>query len=393
MLTELLWAAESKLSYDRGKSTGLAGLFGIGFVIFCVWKWNDLIYPTLSKLGIVNFADKIGLIYEGAAELSLLRIVGFLIALFLTLLIIWIALMALFIAVCGIVYAVQKYTFLKFLFKYTLVLPLKGILIVVITPLVIIEKVFSSIYRLLNPKGYARRKQQAEQKRIDNIRKSDRELISKIRVLFPEDVSIEEAFLRLNRLPTQGDDNFLIGITKDEKVYILLPSPYYWKEKSISINDSLEDYNYDGNFKEFKQTNEKYYDGLRLEYLDTKKYEYSKEMKVTNTTQNAEYDKVPFSSIEKIYDINAEKRVHFNNQFLVYSRTRAYVEYINYIQKRYLYNLKQLINLSETVDCEQYPHVMKELVKYTASNSDMVSLITTGNTIQWEGDQGEKRRS
>lgn len=392
MLRDLLWAAEAKMSYDRGKDTGLAGLFGIGLVILCVWKWNDIIHPLLTNIGVISFADKIGLVYEGASEMTLLRVIGFFIALCLTLAVIGVALLALFFIVCGIVYAVNQNPFLKWLLRYTLILPLKGALYAVLSPIILIEHIIIRMYRWLNPKGYAERKARAEEKRLAFVRRLDRKLISFIRGLWPNEVNLDEAFLRLNRLPMKGDDNFLIGITKDEKVYMLVPSPYYWKSQPISVNNALDDFDYSQLFHSSQEITEKYFDGLRLEFLETDKYEFVKEMKVTNEQKKGEYNKVPLSSIEKIYEIKEEKRVHFDNQFKVYGQVRAYIEYTDYIQKRYLYNLERLASLSETVDSVQYPHVMRELVKYSASNADMIALMKNGSAIKWEGEQREERR-
>lgn len=391
MLRELLWAAEAKMSYDRGKDTGLAGLFGIALVILCVWQWDDLIHPLLTNMGVVSFADKIGLVYEGASEITLLRVVGFLVALSLTLAVIGVALLVLFFIVCGIVYAVSQSPFLKWLLRYTLLLPLKGALYVVLSPLLLIEQIIIRSYQALNPKGYAERKAKAEEKRLAFIRRMDRELISYIRYFNPTEVRLEEAFLRLNRLPMKGDDNFLIGITQDEEVYMLVPSPYYWKTQPISKEDNLEDFDYNQPFLSSQKMTEKYFDGLRLEYIDAERRE-DREMKITNDQKSGEHKKVPLSSIEKIYHIREEKRVHYQGLFKLYGQVRAYIEYTDYIQKRYLYNLEKLLNLSETVDSTQYPHVMRELVKYSASNADMIALMKNGSAIKWEGEQSEERR-
>lgn len=64
MLTELLWALGAKQQHDGQKEQGWAGLLFIVLTILLVWKWNEWFYPVLDWIGLVGFADRVGLISQ-----------------------------------------------------------------------------------------------------------------------------------------------------------------------------------------------------------------------------------------------------------------------------------------------------------------------------------------
>ncbi|WP_432806098.1 hypothetical protein [Mycobacterium sp. Z3061] len=62
-MNTILSIANGLYQYHKGKQTGLPGLIGILLALLTVWQWDNIL-PILHKLGIVNFFDKIGLIYD-----------------------------------------------------------------------------------------------------------------------------------------------------------------------------------------------------------------------------------------------------------------------------------------------------------------------------------------
>lgn len=64
MLANLLWIINANYQYQRQKALGLAGFIGILLVIFMFWKWDSLFYPVLNQLGLVGFAERVGLISD-----------------------------------------------------------------------------------------------------------------------------------------------------------------------------------------------------------------------------------------------------------------------------------------------------------------------------------------
>lgn len=96
MLTDLLWFLGAKQQYDKQKQQGLAGLMGILFVIFMVWKWDELFYPILDKLGLVAMAGRVGLIHD----LPVMTVINVIAMIFL---------LAIFFAIALVVISVGQY--------------------------------------------------------------------------------------------------------------------------------------------------------------------------------------------------------------------------------------------------------------------------------------------
>lgn len=76
MLNDLLWIYGFKRNYDTGKETGLAGLIGLAVTALLLWKWEDVFYPLLQTLGVINFLTQAGLIDEGNMVQTVINVIG-----------------------------------------------------------------------------------------------------------------------------------------------------------------------------------------------------------------------------------------------------------------------------------------------------------------------------
>lgn len=77
MINELLWMAGAKQQHDIQKSAGLAGIFGIATVLLIAIKWQDWFYPLFKKIGIVDFAHRIGLVRGDFHAMTTINIILF----------------------------------------------------------------------------------------------------------------------------------------------------------------------------------------------------------------------------------------------------------------------------------------------------------------------------
>lgn len=218
MLRDLLWLYEAKLSYERGRETGLWGLFGIGNVIICILLWDDYLYPLLKWSGLVAFADQLGLIRDTAEITGWNVFVSFIGMLIIAVIFLIgaVAIGTISLVMLGIIYNNEKLT--KIVNKL-FVLAFS----IIFSPLFLIIALFMF---LKNPKRFlqnelATKKHKDEHKRYLQSRKEY--YLKELGHYLTEN----EAKNSLNRLYLEGDTNFLLGL-KDNKMYVLVPSPLYF---------------------------------------------------------------------------------------------------------------------------------------------------------------------
>lgn len=76
MLNDLLWMYGFKRNYDTGKETGLAGLFGLAVTALLLYKWEDIFYPFLKSVGIIDIFVKAGLVDESNMVQTVINVLG-----------------------------------------------------------------------------------------------------------------------------------------------------------------------------------------------------------------------------------------------------------------------------------------------------------------------------
>jgi hypothetical protein len=207
-LNTLLSIANGALQYHRGRQTGASGLMGIAVALLVVFQWKH-IYPVLKALGIVDFFKRLGLVYEGEPGLT-----GF--AIFM------------FIFKMSIIIMVALSLLIALAILISMIFSNEKIAIYVIIPIMgIIMLPFGLLY-LLYQLTFNRKEFKATAKANVEKREKERLLGTPQEQLLrdhSEEIPREQALSRLNRLPTSGDREFLLGVTNENTLYILLPRP------------------------------------------------------------------------------------------------------------------------------------------------------------------------
>jgi hypothetical protein len=225
MLRDILWAVEAKMSYDRGKETGIWGLVGIGLVILAAAYWETILYPFFKFIGVVSIAEKLGLVseYGGITALNIVAAI-----------VIFYILALLMIVVIG-----GPILSLIYLFSQDSIIAksIKGLLkliaLLLASPFFIIAFMISL---LTNPKGIyekAKNRRKAAFNKRNYIANQIKEYINRDSV----ELTKEEISERLNRLFMKDDKDYLIGYSKAyskyerDAMYVILPSPLFGKGK------------------------------------------------------------------------------------------------------------------------------------------------------------------
>lgn len=217
-MNTLLSLANGVLQYHRGKQTGLAGLAGIGIALFVILQWEHIL-PILHKLGIVEFFDNLGLIYEGEGGLT-------------------------------------GYAIFMFIFKVCIIFVVAFSILLIIAA--IISMVFSSNVGLIIAGAFAivfmfpflflwmmydhfTTPKEVREERIKVAREKNKPALEVMNDSFQR-IDKESVVNYLNRIPTRGDNHFLIAVTENDEMYAVIPRPRYNSEYP-SIKMKVERYN------------------------------------------------------------------------------------------------------------------------------------------------------
>jgi len=225
MLRDVLWAIEAKMSYDRGKQTGLWGLLGIILVILGAWKWDSIIYPVLDFLGLVTLADRLGLIseYGGVTALRILA------AFFILYLFVLITMAVIGLPIMFVSSLLGRTISIKSIVQGATV----ALLLIPLLPFLVLLGIFKPDYFKKNDKVTSSKKET----KLDRKKRKEYSLnqVEKYLNHSSEEIDIEDASNRLNRLFMKEDNNYPLAIHKnyskneEDQMYILLPSPLYAK--------------------------------------------------------------------------------------------------------------------------------------------------------------------
>ncbi|MGN7299096.1 hypothetical protein [Ferdinandcohnia sp. SAFN-114] len=392
-MNTVLHFADAALQYYRGKQTGLWGLVGIALVIIIATAW-DYILPVFDALGIVALLDKMGLIYEGSPGMTAFRIFVAFILLYICLIIVGLALLAVFAVVMmvsqskagkGLLIASFFLVFFPFVALYGIVR--------------LLAFMVDKKEQKQDPEAYTERKRLEKNKQVIDylitagveeekrkvLREREKE-IDKLRERFAYDkieeinnqpievkenniISFDDARNRLNRLPTMGDYFFLLGVTYERDIYLLVPRPQLPNQNDKFIGEKWllkGEINYQSKEREF--------------YIDVENSPFDRECEYpkmdkdylfSNTRHT--FKEIPFEEFELFID---PARCGLDRDFrayLQYAHFQYYVENeldLYFLQKR---NLKNKINNAQTK--EEFDSLVDEIKKFNIGNEDVVSLI------------------
>lgn len=178
-------------------------------------------------------------------------------------------------------------------------------------------------------------------------------------------ISHKEAETRLNRLPTYGDDAFLVGTTENDiqHIYVLIPRPLHtYKALFVPV--------------------------VKCRVRDWEKRESSK------TALDRKYfinfdddDMLEFASLYRFEQIYETTSSDLKGTFRVIKALNPYKEYVKQTQDDYFKNKERLLNKIKNIDIsdtEKYERLTSLLKTYDAINEEIVRIMRD-SVISQEG--------
>ncbi|MDC3424265.1 DMT family transporter [Aquibacillus sp. 3ASR75-11] len=362
-MNTLLHLADSALQYHRGKQTGLWGLMGIVIAFLVVAFW-DLIQPVFEMLGIVSLLDRMGLIYEDAPAMTAYRILIAFLALYLILIIVGAVLLAVYAAIFAIS---QNKTAHKIL-KISLYLIFSPVLIVIgLGRLYLHMK--DKKWKKEDPHGYAEVKRLEKNRDVIEIMKYEGCEEGKSNIL-----DHKEAYQRLNRLPTEGDHFFLIGVTYDREIYMLFPRP-------LDIKTSM----YSGYILAEKVRVKKYNHLTDKPIGQLEREPISLVCRFIRTDWNPkEMDVLPTSLSDYEFIIDPKHSEDLIVALKGFATAKPYSLYVYMVQSHYFNSKDRLMNelKKEDISKEEFDGAVRKLKDYNVANEDIVRYIWEGNNYK-----------
>lgn len=349
-MNTLLTAANAAIQYDRGRQTRLTGLAGIGIAILIACFWDYLV-PIFDFLGIVDYLERHGLIFEGEGGLT--AFILFTIA----------------VRAC-IVFTVVGTILIAFGLLLSRIFSSEwAVKILVIPPMMLFSIpviIFLMIKEVLTtPRTVKKQIKNLRKERIAELQRPIVDVIKESNELLEE----ERALIRLYRLPTLGDSNFLLAITKKNDIYVVVPrvkgmfSGNHWSDEWPAEKLSIE--------RNVDITRD-------LKLVSSLKVE---RMLPTYVRDEYSLDKVNKSDVEH-YILSTDKV--FTNMFSELASSQGFKNYVDYEVSTYFIrkeNLqKQVANASSTEEFNEKVELLKEMNAY---NEDIVRLM-------WESTKQEQ---
>lgn len=331
----LLSIANGALQYYRMKQAGLAGLLGIVVATLVAWQWEHVL-PALEAVGIVGFFDRIGLIHEGEAGITGLNILMFFLKLYFLTVIGGIILL-------GLIWIIGGFFSTSIGEKVAL-----GIVFLIGYPILIIWGLCMAI------KG---------NKDSDVSKEKEATPMERLLDEYSEKISKEQALIRLNRLPTVGDNLFLLGVTANNELYMFLPRP---------INLETAEYNA-GDLVGVQYTVEKYNE---VKHKPKSMFEYIPKqffIKAVKKESKTPLEIVPNEKIEAFYLTNSEDML---SKFRAFSNHPVYENFVNEIQSSYFTIKNAILNrISNATDKEEFDKLVERATLLNATNEDIVRMM------------------
>lgn len=337
----LLSVANGALQYHRGKQTGLAGLAGIALALLIAYQW-DHVLPVLDALGIVGFLNNYGLIYEG--EPGLTGFVLFTIAYRAAIAFIIVGFIFLVIAMAIAIFTSSKAGF-TILYAFIAI------------PLIPFMFIWMMYDHWKTPKAVKEERKLAYLDMQKEKMKSIDEIIAETSTELTE----EQVLNRMNRLPTIGDDMFLIGVSQANEYFIIFPKPINM-ESGFFLSGSLavKKYEVEKQQTNINETNSS--DSMKRLVLTPKKDWCQKEV----------WEMRP-EEFKAFYQSN---HVDLQDEIKTFKTKQFYKEYVNFIQDTYFkVKAKLLEMISAEEDSGKFNDLVERVAKYNASNEDLVRFM------------------
>ena len=174
-----------------------------------------------------------------------------------------------------------------------------------------------------------------------------------------EELTINQALIRLNRLPTKGDDLFLIGITEAKDYYVLLPKPIHLKLTSFPSGELVG----------VKYNLERFW---RMEH-ETKKMLEPDDLVIKKAKKTLEFESIPSTSLAKIYYTQQPDLIR---EFRSYHMNAVYMNYITHIQKVYFEEKESLLNrIMIEANQIQFNELVEKVKSISVLNEDIVKMM------------------
>ncbi|MFC0273731.1 hypothetical protein ACFFIX_20300 [Metabacillus herbersteinensis] len=394
-MNTILHFADAALQYSRGKQTGLWGLIGIVLAILTIKFWDNL-QPIFEFLGIVALLDKLGLIHETAPEMTFFHIFVASVGLYILLVIVGLVLLGI---VVGLLAFSQNEIGQKVILASLYLIFLPFIAFYGLCKLILFAQEKQEEKR--DPEAYTEKKRLEKNKNVldylihagvekerirleyrrelelDQLSSKDWEAYKQLRdepIYHKEDNSLSytEAYNRLNRLPTTGDSFFLLGVSFDREIFILLPRPvtpldnsnkcFYGEKMDIKgkVNQILINNKWTFEFQlEIKK-------GYSISELDSRS-------SYTNILED-----LPHKTFEHFLDPRLIEEL--KETIETYHTSSLYSTFVEHIQDQYFNQkerLKRLITDADTA--EKFDRYVQEISDYNAGNEGVVYHIWENN--------------
>ncbi|MEK4671371.1 hypothetical protein [Niallia sp. FSL R7-0271] len=373
----ILGALNGMLQYSRGREVGGYGILGIVIAIVAVYQWDNLL-PVLRRIGVVDFFDKIGLIYINDPGTTGLAVFLFILEICIVLAIVMVA-----VIILGLIVSIFCSSKVGTIIILTLLSPIIAIAIITFV-------IFYLLFQTLGLKSKKQRMRDDEDKwYMENYGTKSPQTIAEeehnmtpINVLkrYCEEWDYDTAMDYLNTIPMYGDKRFLLGETTTGEIYVLLPDPtikYSIMNPGLSgeltlIGLDVQKQKYIDDFVELKKTDHR---------LGDRKLVISFVHQVEDSEKHS-----PFAVSELIIYKPAEEIIRFfmpdyeRKDFKAYlsplGERKEYTERADRYQQYYFETkerlLKDISNAKEKYEFEQLVSYVKTL---NAPNEDVIKLM------------------
>jgi hypothetical protein len=340
-MNTFLSIANGALQYHRGRQTGASGIMGIAVALLVVFQWKR-IYPVLKAWGVVDFFKRLGLVYEGEPGLT-----GFAIFMFIfkmTIVFSVVVLLLLAVAVLlSMIFSNEK-------IGLYVMLPILGILMI---PYAIVLVLYQVIF---NRKGMKANAERLEKERL--LGTPQEQLLRD----HSEEMTREQALARLNRIPTNGDNLFLLGVTDDNKMYMVLPRPINFENAIYNAGDLVAVQCLVGKYDKIK-------------HKKTSQFEILPSLfKITFTHEKAEREIIPNERFVSFYQTNS---IDMLNRIKAYSDHPAYYnDYVKGLQDEYFTKKETILNnMKNATEKTVFDNLVKRMAIFDASNEEIVEMM------------------
>ncbi|MDE5055236.1 hypothetical protein NDK25_23765 [Niallia taxi] len=371
----ILGALNGMLQYRRGKEVGGYGILGIVLAIVVVYQW-DHILPILRKIGVVDFFDKIGLIYKSDPGTTGLAVFLFILEILMVLAVIMFA-----VLVLGVIASIFFSSKVGTIIIVTLLAPI--FLVGLLTYLMI-----WTLFQALGIKSKKQRMQEEEdQWYMENYGTKSPQTIAKeefhmtpekILKRYCEELDYNKAIEYLNKIPMHGDSRFLLGESDAGEFYILLPDPtlkyvfmHAWLPDEYSVI-SLNIRKFIDTYDKFEKTDlsrEKRKLVIKPNYYE----DVYKVYRIINQKNKEE--------IIKFYLPDYDLR-DFNNYLSQIGEEKEYTEWAEKTQKYYFEVKEELLNkISNAEEEYEFNQLVSYVKSLNAPNEDVIKLIRDSTVV------------